>query len=141
MVPNEPREGAATVSRLIEHDSAKAARILGSAREILAWIEEVIDQIARDPCVVLPRRLAPLLIKSTMDNPWLRRLRSDEDALWQVLQRDADWEWSAESSPSAMCGEVIAIPKAPGDRRPGRADARPGTYRFARRPSAHSVWA
>jgi AcrR family transcriptional regulator len=153
MVPNEPTEGAATVSRLIEHDSAKAARILDSARdlvrahgarkvtiseiaaaagvgkgtvylywatkedlivgllarEILAWIADVIDKIARDPGVVLPRRLAPLLIKSTMDNPWLRRLRSDEDALWQVLQREADRERFAESSPSAMCAEVITI--------------------------------
>ncbi|MGW0706224.1 TetR/AcrR family transcriptional regulator [Streptomyces sp. NPDC002643] len=141
------------MSRLIEHDSVKAARILDSARElvlahgvgkvtiaeiasaagvgkgtvylywetkedlfvglaareVMAWIETVDDRIAEDPQSVLPRRLAPLLIRTTLDNPWLRWLRSDDSALRQLLHRPADQERFAEATTSAMGNAVLTI--------------------------------
>ncbi|GAA3363674.1 TetR/AcrR family transcriptional regulator [Streptomyces antimycoticus] len=141
------------MSRLIEHDSVKAARILDSARElvlehgvrkvtiaeiaaaagvgkgtvylywetkedlfvglvareVLAWIETINNQIAQDPWSILPRRLAPLLIRTTLGNPWLRWLRSDDSALRQLLRRPADQERFAEASTGAMGNTVITI--------------------------------
>ncbi|WP_328349665.1 TetR/AcrR family transcriptional regulator [Streptomyces sp. NBC_00445] len=141
------------MSRLIEHDSVKAARILDSARElalehgvrkvtiaeiaaaagvgkgtvylywetkedlfvglaareVLAWIETINSQIAQDPQSVLPRRLAPLLIRTTLANPWLRWLRSDNSALRQLLHRPADQERFAEATTSAMGNAVLTI--------------------------------
>lgn len=141
------------MSPLIEHASAKAARILDSARElalehgvrkvtiaeiaaaagvgkgtvylywetkedlfaglvareVLVWLDDVIARITADPGIVLPRRLAPLLIRSTLGNPWLRRLRSDDSALRQMLHRPADRERLAEASPSAMGNEVVTV--------------------------------
>ncbi|MEU5542977.1 helix-turn-helix domain-containing protein [Streptomyces sioyaensis] len=140
------------MSRLIEHDSVKAARILDSARELavehgvrkvtiaeiaaaagvgkgtvylywetkedlfvglaarelLAWIDTVNTQIGQDPHVILPRRLAPLLIR-TGGNPWLRWLRSDDSALRQLLHRPADQKRFADASPSAMGNAVLTI--------------------------------
>ncbi|GAA2601484.1 TetR/AcrR family transcriptional regulator [Streptomyces tubercidicus] len=141
------------MSRLIEHDSAKAARILDSARdlvvehgvrkvtiaeiaaaagvgkgtvylywetkedlfvglaarEVLGWIDTVTTRIGQDPHTVLPRHLAPLLIRTTHGNPWLRWLRSDDSALRQLLHRPADQERFADASPSAMGNAVITI--------------------------------
>ncbi|MER7515610.1 helix-turn-helix domain-containing protein [Streptomyces sp. NPDC126499] len=141
------------MSRLIEHDSAKAARILDSARElvlehgvrkvtiseiaaaagvgkgtvylywetkedlfvglaareVLAWIETLNRHIAQDPWTVLPRRLAPLLIRTTLGNPWLRWLRGDDRALRQLLHRPADQERFADATPSAMGNAVATI--------------------------------
>ncbi|MFD8193707.1 TetR/AcrR family transcriptional regulator [Streptomyces wuyuanensis] len=141
------------MSRLIEHDSVKAARILDSARElvlahgvrkvtiaeiaaaagvgkgtvylywetkedlfvglaareVLAWIETINDRIAQDPQSVLPRRLAPLLVRTTLGNPWLRWLQSDDSALRQLLHRPADRERFAEATTSAMGNSVLTI--------------------------------
>ncbi|MGW1718033.1 TetR/AcrR family transcriptional regulator [Streptomyces sp. NPDC002156] len=141
------------MSRLIEHDSVKAARILDSARElalehgvrkvtiaeiaaaaavgkgtvylywetkedlfvglaareVLTWIETVNDRIAQDPESVLPRRLAPLLIRTTLSNPWLRWLQSDDSAMRQLLHRPADQERFAEATTSAMGNAVLTI--------------------------------
>lgn len=141
------------MSRLIEHASAKAGRILDSARElalqhgvrkvtiaeiaaaagvgkgtvylywetkedlfvglvareVLSWLEDVSGRIAEDPTVVLPRRFAPLLVRTTLANPWLRWLRGDDGALRQLLHRPADRESFAQSSPSVMGNMVLAI--------------------------------
>lgn len=141
------------MSRLIEHDSVKAARILDSARElvlehgvrkvtiaeiaaaagvgkgtvylywetkedlfvglaareVLAWIRTVTHEITQDPQSVLPRRLAPLLIRTTLSNPWLRWLQSDDSAMRQLLHRTADQERFAEASTSAMGNAVLTI--------------------------------
>ncbi|MFF3376984.1 TetR/AcrR family transcriptional regulator [Streptomyces sp. NPDC002680] len=141
------------MSRLIEHDSVKAARILDSARElalehgvrkvtiaeiaaaaavgkgtvylywetkedlfvglaareVLTWIETVNDRIAQDPQSVLPRRLAPLLIRTTLSNPWLRWLQSDDSAMRQLLHRPADQQRFTEATTSAMGNAVLTI--------------------------------
>ncbi|MFE5923322.1 TetR/AcrR family transcriptional regulator [Streptomyces sp. NPDC056468] len=141
------------MSRLIEQDSAKAARILDSARElvlehgvrkvtiaeiaaaagvgkgtvylywatkedlfvglaareVLAWIETINDQLARNPQSVLPRRLAPLLVRTTLGNPWLRWLQSDDSAMRQLLHRPADRERFAEATTSALGTAVLTI--------------------------------
>ncbi|WP_369035970.1 MULTISPECIES: TetR/AcrR family transcriptional regulator [Streptomyces] len=141
------------MSRLIEHDSVKAARILDSARElalehglrkvtiaeiaaaaavgkgtvylywetkedlfvglaareVLTWIETVNDRIAQDPRSVLPRRLAPLLIRTTLSNPWLRWLQSDDSAMRQLLHRPTDQQRFAEATTSAMGNAVLTI--------------------------------
>ncbi|MEV0389404.1 helix-turn-helix domain-containing protein [Nonomuraea sp. NPDC050643] len=141
------------MSRLIEHDSVKAARILDSARElvlehgvrkvtiaeiaaaagvgkgtvylywetkedllvglaareVLAWIATINNQIAQDPQSILPRRLAPLLIRTTLGNPWLRWLMSNDSALRQLLHRPADQERFAEATTSAMGIAVVTI--------------------------------
>ncbi|MFI6743562.1 TetR/AcrR family transcriptional regulator [Nonomuraea sp. NPDC050451] len=141
------------MSRLIEHDSVKAARILDSARElvlehgvrkvtiaeiaaaagvgkgtvylywetkedllvglaareVLAWIETINNQIAQDPQSILPRRLAPLLIRTTLGNPWLRWLMTDDTVLRQLLHRPADQERFAEATTSAMGNAVLTI--------------------------------
>lgn len=141
------------MSRLIEHDSVKAARILDSARElvlehgvrkvtiaeiaaaagvgkgtvylywetkedlfvglaareVLAWITTVTHRIAQDPQSVLPRRLAPLLVRTTLDNPWLRWLQTDDSAKRQLLHRPADQERFAEATTSALGSTVLTI--------------------------------
>ncbi|MGJ6962984.1 TetR/AcrR family transcriptional regulator [Streptosporangium sp. G11] len=141
------------MSRLIEHDSVKAARILDSARElvlehgvrkvtiaeiaaaagvgkgtvylywetkedllvglaareVLTWIETIKNQIAQDPQSILPRRLAPLLIRTTLGNPWLRLLMSDDSALRQLLHRPADQKRFAEATTSSMGNAVVTI--------------------------------
>lgn len=79
------------------------------AREVLGWLDDVGGQIAADPGVVLPRRLAPLLIRSTLGNPWLRWLRTDDSALRQMLHRPEDLERLAEASPGSMGNEVVTI--------------------------------
>ncbi|MFB4284319.1 MULTISPECIES: TetR/AcrR family transcriptional regulator [unclassified Nonomuraea] len=141
------------MSRLIEHDSVKAARILDSARELvlehgvrkvtiaeiaaaagvgkgtvylywetkedllvglaarelLAWIETINNQIAQNPQSILPRRLAPLLIRTTLANPWLRWLMSDDSALRQLLHRPVNQERFAEATTSALGNAVVTI--------------------------------
>ena len=93
------------------------------AREVLVWLDDVIARITADPGMVLlpwlpllittlrkgAADLAPLLIRSTLGNPWLRRLRSDDSALRQMLHRPADRERLAEASPSAMGNEVVTV--------------------------------
>lgn len=140
------------MGRLIEQDSAKAARILDSARElalehgvrkvtiaeiaaaanvgkgtvylywatkedlflgllareVLAWIDTLTARISEDPHWILPRRLASLLLRTTEDNPWLRRIRSG-GSLEQVLQRPADRERFARASLGAMGDAVVSI--------------------------------
>ncbi|WP_157968701.1 TetR/AcrR family transcriptional regulator [Streptomyces geranii] len=141
------------MSRLIEHDSVKAARILDSARElalehgvrkvtiaeiaaaagvgkgtvylywatkedlfvglaareVMAWLQTVSRRITQDPQSVLPRRLAPFLIRTTLANPWLRWLQSDDSALRQLLHRPADQERFAEATTSALGIAVLTI--------------------------------
>lgn len=79
------------------------------AREVLGWLDDVGGRLEADPGLVLPRRLAPLLIRSTLGNPWLRWLRTDDSALRQMLHRPEDRERLAEASPGAMGNEVVTI--------------------------------
>lgn len=78
------------------------------AREVLAWIDTLAAQIAEDPHWILPRRLASLLLRTTQDNVWLRRIRSG-DSLQEVLHRPADRERFAQASLGAMGNAVVAI--------------------------------
>ncbi|WP_432043563.1 TetR/AcrR family transcriptional regulator [Streptomyces cadmiisoli] len=80
-----------------------------AAREVLGCIEAINDQIAQDPQCILPRRLSPLLIRTTLGNPWMRWLWSEDSALRQLLHRPADQERFAEATASAMGGAVISI--------------------------------
>ncbi|MFG3662295.1 TetR/AcrR family transcriptional regulator [Streptomyces sp. NPDC047706] len=80
-----------------------------AAREVLAWIESLIEEIAQDPKSVLPRRLAPLLIRTALGNQWLRWLWNDDSALRQLLRRPADQEAFAEATTSAMSNTVVTI--------------------------------
>lgn len=80
-----------------------------AVREVLAWIRTATDEIAQDPQSVLPRRLAPLLIRTTLSNPWLRWLQSDDSAMRQLLHRTADQERFAEATTSAMGNAVLTI--------------------------------
>ncbi|MEU6248026.1 helix-turn-helix domain-containing protein [Glycomyces sp. NPDC047010] len=147
------------MNRLIEHDSAKAARILDAARalalehgirkvtiaevaaaagvgkgtvylywstkealftgllarEVLAWIDAAVAVIDADPGRILPRRLAPLLIRTTAANPWLRRQWDGGDATLRLLVQDpADRERFARAAPTAMGEAVLPVLRAHG---------------------------
>ncbi|WP_162794186.1 TetR/AcrR family transcriptional regulator [Streptomyces paludis] len=142
------------MNRLIEHDSAKAARILDAARElalahdvrkvtiseiaaaagvgkgtvylywetkealfmgllareVLAWIDTAIDLIDQDPHHILPRRLAPLLIRTTTASPWLRRHWDSGDSTLRLLVHNAaDQERFARATPDAMGKAVLPV--------------------------------
>jgi AcrR family transcriptional regulator len=142
------------VSRLIEHHSRKAARILDSARELvldhgarkvtvseiaraagvgkgtvylywpakedlilglfarelLAFLDEIISRVTADAGAVLPRRLAPLLIRTGRQLPLVQRLNGgDADLLRTLTQQAGDRDLFARTRPSAMCDAVMPI--------------------------------
>ncbi|MGP3961257.1 TetR/AcrR family transcriptional regulator [Nonomuraea sp. 3N208] len=142
------------MSQLIEHHSAKAARILDSARdlvldhgvrkvtvseiaqaagvgkgtvylywaakedlilglfarELLTFLDEIIARITADPASVLPRRLAPLLIRTGLKLPLARRLNSGAADLLRLLTQQAgDRDVFARATPSAVCEAVMPI--------------------------------
>ncbi|MEU6715070.1 helix-turn-helix domain-containing protein [Nonomuraea sp. NPDC046802] len=142
------------MSQLVEHHSHKAARILDSARELvadhgvrkvtvseiaeaagvgkgtvylywptkedlilglfarelLAFLDEVIARITADPAAVLPRRLAPLLIHTGMRSPLARRLTAKDGELLRLLTEQAgDRDLFDRTQPSAMCEAVMPI--------------------------------
>lgn len=142
------------MNRLIEHDSAKAARILDAARalalehgirkvtiaeiaaaagvgkgtvylywstkealfmgllarEVLAWIDTAVALIGEDPHCILPRRLAPLLIRTTAANPWLRRQWDQGDNTLRILVPDsADRDRFTQATPTGMGETVLPI--------------------------------
>ncbi|WP_280234917.1 TetR/AcrR family transcriptional regulator [Nocardia cyriacigeorgica] len=83
-------------------------------REVLAWIDTINAQIAQDPHTILPRNLAPLLIRTTLGNPWLRWVRNDDSALRQLVHRPADQQRFIDASPSAMANVVTTTLRAHG---------------------------
>ncbi|MFI7633961.1 TetR/AcrR family transcriptional regulator [Nonomuraea sp. NPDC049400] len=142
------------MSQLIEHHSHKAARILDSARELvadhgvrkvtvseiagaagvgkgtvylywptkedlilglfarelLAFLDEVIARITADPTAVLPRHLAPLLIRTGLRSPLARRLTAkDAELLRLLIEQAGDRDLFDRTQPSAMCEAVMPI--------------------------------
>ncbi|MGV9308722.1 TetR/AcrR family transcriptional regulator [Nonomuraea sp. NPDC003727] len=84
---------------------AKEDLILGLfARDVLTFLDEIIARITADPAVVLPRRFAPLLIRTGLKLPLARRLHSGDTELLRLLtQQTGDRELFARTTPSAMC--------------------------------------
>ncbi|GAB3982425.1 TetR/AcrR family transcriptional regulator [Actinoallomurus acanthiterrae] len=90
---------------------AKEDLILGLfARELLAFLDEIIGRLLADPAAVLPRRLAPLLIRTGLKLPLAHRLGSgDADLLRLLTQQAGDRDLFARTSPSALCEAVMPI--------------------------------
>jgi len=89
---------------------AKEDLILGLfARELLTFLDEIIARITADPADVLPRRLAPLLIRTGLRLPLARRVQSDADLLRLLTQQAGDRELFTRTTPSAMCETVMPI--------------------------------
>ncbi|MEU4235065.1 helix-turn-helix domain-containing protein [Nonomuraea sp. NPDC026600] len=90
---------------------AKEDLILGLfARELLTFLDEILARITADPATVLPRRLAPLLIRTGLRLPLARRVQSgDADLLRLLTQQAGDRELFARTTPSAMCETVMPI--------------------------------
>ncbi|MDR8407258.1 TetR/AcrR family transcriptional regulator [Nonomuraea sp. 3-1Str] len=79
------------------------------ARDLLTFLDEVIGSITADPADVLPRRLAPLLIRTGSQLPLAHRLRSDAELLRLLTQHAGDRELFARTRPSALCNAVMPI--------------------------------
>lgn len=90
---------------------AKEDLILGLfARELLTFVDEIIARITADPATVLPRRLAPLLIRTGLRLPLARRVQSgDADLLRLLTQQAGDRELFARTTPSALCQTNMPI--------------------------------
>ncbi|MFC4121591.1 TetR/AcrR family transcriptional regulator [Nonomuraea zeae] len=80
------------------------------ARDLLTLSQEGIDRISADPATVLPRHLAPLLIRTGQRLPLALRLHSGDAELLRLLtQEPADRELFDRASPAAMCAAVMPI--------------------------------
>jgi AcrR family transcriptional regulator len=80
------------------------------ARDLLAFLDEIIGRITADPRTVLPRRLAPLLIQTSLKLPLAHGLHSGDAALLRMLTRQAgDRDLFARTRPSALCDAVMPI--------------------------------
>jgi len=90
---------------------SKEHLILGLfARDLLAFLDEIIGRITADPAAVLPRRLAPLLIHTALGLPLAHRLHAgDADLIRLLTQQAADRELFARTKPSALCDAVMPI--------------------------------
>ncbi|MGI5232909.1 TetR/AcrR family transcriptional regulator [Actinoallomurus sp. CA-142502] len=87
---------------------AKENLILGLfARELLTFLDEVISRISADPAAVLPRRLAPLLIRTGRGLSLAPRLNDGE--LRTLTPQAGDRELFARTRPSALCDAVMPI--------------------------------
>ncbi|MEU6430772.1 helix-turn-helix domain-containing protein [Microbispora sp. NPDC046973] len=89
----------------------KEGLILGLfAHELLAFLEAVIARITADPSAVLPRNLAPLLIRTGLRSPLARRLTTkDTDLLRLLTEQAGDRDLFDRTQPSAMCQAVMPI--------------------------------
>ncbi|MFC4894651.1 hypothetical protein ACFQVD_09815 [Streptosporangium amethystogenes subsp. fukuiense] len=90
---------------------AKEDLILGLlARELLTFLNEIVARITADPAVVLPRHLAPLLIRTGLRLPLARRVQSGDAGLLRLLtQQVGDRELFARTTPSALCETGLPI--------------------------------
>ncbi|MEV0623762.1 helix-turn-helix domain-containing protein [Nonomuraea sp. NPDC050404] len=80
------------------------------ARELLAFLDEVIARITADPAAVRPRHLAPLLLRTGLRSPLARRLATrDADLLRLLTQQAGDRELFDRTQPSALCEAVMPI--------------------------------
>ncbi|MBQ0889619.1 TetR/AcrR family transcriptional regulator [Streptomyces sp. RM72] len=91
--------------------SSKESLVLGvCGREIVSWLDQVIDRLAEDPDCVHLRRLAPLLLHTTLDHPLTRRMMTGDTDLAHVLaQRDEDREVLERTKAGAMCHAVMPV--------------------------------
>ncbi|MFI6793155.1 TetR/AcrR family transcriptional regulator [Nonomuraea sp. NPDC050383] len=84
---------------------AKEDLILGLfARDLLAFLDELTARITADPATVLPRHLAPLLIRAAVVHvPLARRLQGGDTELLRLLTQQArDRELFARTTPTAL---------------------------------------
>ncbi|MFD8558651.1 TetR/AcrR family transcriptional regulator [Streptosporangium canum] len=90
---------------------AKEDLILGLiARELLTFLDEIIARITADSATVLPRSLAPLLVRTGLQLPLARRVQSgDADLLRLLTQQTGDRELFARTTPSALCETGLPI--------------------------------
>ncbi|OLT21375.1 hypothetical protein BJF78_34215 [Pseudonocardia sp. CNS-139] len=85
------------------------------ARDLLACVEDVVRALADDPSLVMPRRLAPLLVRTALGRPLSRRLHTgDVDALRLLAQHAADREVFDRADASALSYGVLPILRAHG---------------------------
>ncbi|GCB43296.1 TetR/AcrR family transcriptional regulator [Streptomyces sp. NL15-2K] len=91
--------------------AAKEDLILGLfARELLTFLDEIIARITADPATVLPRRLAPLLIRTGLGLPLGSRLKTGDGDLLRLLTRQAeDRDLFARVTPSSVCDAAMPI--------------------------------
>ncbi len=80
------------------------------AREVLAVTDTIIGRVTADPAVVLPHRLAPLLIRSALEFPLASCLHTGDTELLRLLALEGDErELFARTEPSAMAAAVVPI--------------------------------
>lgn len=80
------------------------------ARDLLTLLEEAIGRITAGPATVLPRNLAPLVLRTVRKIPLARRLHSgDAELLRMLMQEPGDRELYARTRPAAMCNAVMPI--------------------------------
>ncbi|MEU6798823.1 helix-turn-helix domain-containing protein [Nonomuraea wenchangensis] len=80
------------------------------ARELLAFLDEIVARITADPAAVLPRHLAPLLIRTGLRSPLARRLATKDAQLLRLLtEQVSDRDLFDRTRPSAMCEAVMPI--------------------------------
>ncbi|MFJ2952705.1 TetR/AcrR family transcriptional regulator [Streptomyces sp. NPDC087226] len=91
--------------------SSKESLVLGvCGREIVSWLDQVIDRLAEDPDCVHLRRLAPLLLHTTLSHPLTRRMMTGDADLAHVLaQREEDREVLERTKAGAMCHTVMPV--------------------------------
>ncbi|MCG5217300.1 TetR/AcrR family transcriptional regulator [Streptosporangium sp. KLBMP 9127] len=80
------------------------------ARELLTFLDAIIARITADPTAVLPRRLAPLLLRTGQESALARRLSSgDADLLRLLTEQAGDRDLFDRTQPSALCEAVMPI--------------------------------
>ncbi|OWA13909.1 hypothetical protein B9W62_04260 [Streptomyces sp. CS113] len=91
--------------------SSKESLVLGvCGREVVSWLDQVIDRLAEDPSTVHLRRLAPLLLHTTLGHPLTRRMMTGDADLAHVLaERDEDREVLEHTKAGAMCQAVVPV--------------------------------
>ncbi|MFC3997705.1 TetR/AcrR family transcriptional regulator [Nocardiopsis sediminis] len=90
--------------------ATKEDLILGLfARELLAFVDAVIDRITADPAAVLPRRLAPLLISTGRDLALKSRLSGGGEVVRLLTQEPGDRDLFARIRPRELCDAVMPI--------------------------------
>ncbi|TYB55331.1 TetR/AcrR family transcriptional regulator [Nonomuraea sp. PA05] len=99
------------------------------ARDMLTGMEELIARVTADPAAVLPRHLAPALVRTMVRLPLAHRVQRGDPELLRLLDQDpADRELYARTKPTALGGTVVPIMR------------RHGLIR-ADRPLAHQIYA
>ncbi|WFB88466.1 MULTISPECIES: TetR/AcrR family transcriptional regulator [Streptomyces] len=90
---------------------SKESLVLGvCGREIVSWLDQVIDRLAEEPDCVHLRRLAPMILNSTLGHPLTRRMMTGDADLAHVLaQRDEAREVLERTKAGAMCHAVMPV--------------------------------